>query len=156
MGTLQSGFSQEEGDLLGTASPTCLSSLLPHSGGTGTWPCLGEAATCPGQWPRREEPSGSAGGVSPPLSFLPVGEQVAWTALRANQPRGQLGAGLVAVLRATPIPSKAPLSPGSALKHGGSPIILKGESGSMKSEAKMPVNNHGRPGHEEPRPGTGR
>lgn len=45
-------------------------------------------------------------------------------------------------------------SPESALKLGSSSIILKGESGSMKTKAKTPVHNLGRPGHEEPRPGT--
>lgn len=35
-------------------------------------------------WPRREEPSGSMGGGSPPLSSLPAGEQVARTAPRAS------------------------------------------------------------------------
>lgn len=35
-------------------------------------------------WPRREEPSGSMGGRSPPLSSLPAGEQVARTTPRAS------------------------------------------------------------------------
>lgn len=92
---------------MGTASPTRLSSPLPHPGGPGTWPCPGEAAAFPGLGGRSRVGLWEEGPHHSPLCLQgskwpePLQEPATW-------PRGQPGGRPVAVL--SPPPTTAPLS----------------------------------------------